>query len=292
MTTTEMTKPQQQQSSEVDPEKARYDLSVREAMALAKSSWTPAHLIGKTEAETQATCVGVVVMSRKWGFSPSMVAGETYSVKGKLGFQGKLYAAVANAHGGLSGGLRAIYHGIGDKMACVVFGSTGTLNDVDKDALRKLLKANDPDAATELELNGVKAIRVTVGQCKTDQKMWTNDPEQKLYYTGSTKWCRRFIPDLVLGAVSVEDIERINYIDAQSVTQVKNEPIRIVDNRSNGKQTILPIPDSHELEPIHIDNGTSVDDSYAKAAKAREERLAQEAKSQAEAEAKYPVGDA
>jgi len=45
-------------------------------------------------------------------------------------------------------------------------------------------------------------------------------------------------------------------------------------------------------EPIQTNKGTSVDDSYAKAAAAGEARLSQEANSQAEAEAKYPAGDA
>jgi recombination protein RecT len=47
----------------------------------------------------------------------------------------------------------------------------------------------------------------------------------------------------------------------------------------------IPLAQPGKNEPI----GTVTDDSYAKAAAAREERLAQEAKTQAEAEAKYPV---
>jgi hypothetical protein len=75
-----------------------------------------------------------------------------------------------------------------------------------------------------LELSGVKAIRLLLSQVKTDQKMWTADPEQKIFYSGATKWCRRFMPDLVLGAVSVEDIERIEYVsrtDNQAVPRTE-----------------------------------------------------------------------
>ena len=195
-----------------DEDKAQFDLAQREATALSRSTWTPKHLIGRTQEETVATCLGLVTMAKKWNMSAQMVAGETYSVHGKIGFQGKLYAALANAHGGLVGGLRSIYSGKGDSMAAVIFGSDHALTDADKEMLRKFLKDGNSDAATELELNNVKAIRVIVAQCETDQAMWKNDPEQKLFYTGSTKWCRKFMPDLVLGAISVEDLERIEYV--------------------------------------------------------------------------------
>lgn len=197
-----------------DEDKAQFELANREATALSRSTWTPKHLIGRSEQETIATCIGLVTMAKKWKMSAQMVAGETYSVHGKIGFQGKLYSALANAHGGLVGGLRIIYSGKGDGLAGVVFGADHELTDDDKANLKKLVKDGCSDAATDLELNNVKAIRVLVSQCKTDQAMWKNDPEQKLFYTGSTKWCRKFMPDLVLGAISVEDQERIEYVES------------------------------------------------------------------------------
>lgn len=203
-------------STEADNDRAQWELANREAVALSKSTWTPQHLIGRSPEETVATCVGLVVMAKKWNMAPGMVAGETYSVKGKIGFQGKLYAALANAHGGLTGGLRAIYSGKGDSMAAVIFGTDHLLTDDEKKWLKDYVKTGSADAATDLELANVKAIRVIVGQCKTDNKMWTGDPEQKLFYTGATKWCRKFMAELVLGAVSVEDIERIEYVERLS----------------------------------------------------------------------------
>lgn len=197
-----------------DEDKAQFELNSREAMALADSSWTPKHLISRDPKETIATCIGLVTMAKKWNMSAQMVAGETYSVHGKIGFQGKLYAALANAHAQLVGGLRIIYSGKGDTLAAVVFGSDHMLTDEDKANLKQFVKDGSSDAATELELSNVKAIRLLLAQCKTDQAMWKNDPEQKLFYTGATKWCRKFMPDLVLGAISVEDYERMEYIES------------------------------------------------------------------------------
>lgn len=200
------------------------DEIVRESKALACSIWTPAHLKSKDQNETIATCTALVVMARKWNMAAGMVAGETYSVHGKVGFQGKLYAALANAFGGLNGGLRVIYHGAGESLAAVVFGVTSgcEFSQTDRENVKKLVKSDDSEAATDLELSGVKAIRVPLSAVKTDNKMWSTDPKQKLFYTGSTKWCRRFMPDLVLGAVSVEDIDRMEYEERVRVMQTES----------------------------------------------------------------------
>jgi hypothetical protein len=205
-------------SEAAELQKTRWELAQREATALAKSSWTPKHLIGRNDQETIATCIGVVTMAEKWRMSAQMVAGETYSVHGKVGFQGKLYAALAVAHGGLVDGLQVIYDGSGDKMAAVVYGSSHKLTEADKQLLRDYVSTGKAATATDLQLSGVKAIRLVLGQVKSDNKMWVSDPEQKLFYSGATKWCRRFMPDLVLGAVSVEDLERIEYSDRQPVS--------------------------------------------------------------------------
>ena len=217
---------------ESEERKADFELHQRQATALAKSTWIPKHLVGRTNDETVATCVGLAQMADKWQMSPQMVAGETYSVHGKIGFQGKLYAALANAHGGLQGGLRAIYAGKGDQMAGVIFGSDHELTQEEREQLKKLVKTGDADAATELELSGVKAVRLVVGAVKTDQVMWLRDPEQKLFYSGSTKWCRRFLPDLVLGVISVEDIEKIEY--ERSGASAIDAAKAIVNQRSAG----------------------------------------------------------
>lgn len=196
---------------ESEERKADFELIQRQATALSKSTWIPKHLIGKNNEETIATCVGLAQMADKWNMSPQMVAGETYSVHGKIGFQGKLYAALANAHGNLHGGLRAIYAGKGENLAAVIFGSQSELSSEARDLLKQYVKTGESDYATDLELLGVRAVRLVFSAVKTDQAMWGKDPEQKMFYTGSTKWCRRFMPDLVLGAISVEDIERIEF---------------------------------------------------------------------------------
>lgn len=197
-----------------------FDMVQRQARALAASQWLPAHLKSQDDTKTIATCMSIVNMSKRWGFDTSNVAASTYVVRDKLGFEGKLYAALANSRGNLHDKLQTIFHGAGDALAAVVFGSTGPLTDKDRENLMKYLETGDSRAVTELLLNGVKCVRLTVAQCKTDQAMWKKSPEQKLFYTGATQWCRRFLPELVFGALSLEDLEYEAYAAPKTVAKV------------------------------------------------------------------------
>ena len=88
---------------------ARFQQMKAIAGSMARASLIPDHLRGKSSnpepkerateewQQTAANCLLVVNQSIRWGLDPFAVAPETYVVSGKLGFQGKLIAAVVNA---------------------------------------------------------------------------------------------------------------------------------------------------------------------------------------------------
>ncbi len=139
------------------------------------------------------------------------VAAESYVVGNKLGYQGKLIAAVVNSRGGLTVPLKAMYStGTGDNFAAVIYGKRdGDIPDEAWELLEKYVDSSDQAANRKLARIGVLTVRVSVGQCKTDNKMWKADPEQKLWYTGATKWARRHAPELMVGILSDDDLDRM-----------------------------------------------------------------------------------
>ena len=133
---------------------------------------------------TLANCFLVVEQSFRWQMSPFAVAPETYEIGGKLAYQGKLIMALVNTRAGLSGRLNIEYSGDKGKDSFAV-----TITGIFKD---------DPEP---------KALTLTVGEAKTQNQMWKNDPAQKLVYSGVTRWARRFCPEVILGITTVEDAE-------------------------------------------------------------------------------------
>lgn len=199
---------------------------LREAEKLAAAPLTPVHLKVQASSlahvpqderrrvawqQTVANCILVANQAHRWHADVFAVAAETYVVGNKLGYQGKLIAGIVNTRGSLTQPLVPIYStGKGDTLAAVIYGKRD--GDVPKEAFPLLaLYADNEDRAAlrKLAQLGVLAIRISVGQAKTKNAMWTNDPEQKLWYSGATKWARRFAPELMLGILSNDDLDRM-----------------------------------------------------------------------------------
>lgn len=177
---------------------SRFEHMFRIAGAMAAASLIPEHLWrNKTETFApdviKANCFLIVNQSIRWGMDPFAVMPETYVVGGKLGYQGKLVTAVINARAGLKERLRFTHSG-----------TKGT------DGYTVTVSGQFPDESEP------RTITLSVGEAKTDNKMWTKDPEQKLCYSGAVKWARRHAPEVILGILTDDDLERI-----EASTQVR-----------------------------------------------------------------------
>lgn len=184
---------------------AKFEHMQRIALTIGQSSLTPKHLKGGDDRVTVANCFRVVNQAVRWGFDPFAVIDETYVVHGKLGYQGKLVAAVVNAKAGLKQRLAYTYNDkTGDDLEIVVSG-------------------------TFLGEDTERTVKVRVGDSKTDNGMWTKDPRQKLIYTGATKWARAHCPELILGLLTDDDLERIAGDHATDVTPPRPERIEATE---------------------------------------------------------------
>jgi len=154
------------------------------AEMIAYGAFCPKHLKQPDNERTVATCFRIAAQAVRWKVDPFGLADQTYEVGGKLGYQGKIIAAVINARAGLDGRLSYEFHGEGDGLTVTVSG--------------KFRNETTP-----------RTVTVTLGQAKTGNSMWTKDPEQKLCYTGAVKWARRHCPEVVEGLLTVEDLELI-----------------------------------------------------------------------------------
>lgn len=167
----------------------RFQQLQRVATMMGTAAFTPAHLKGRTQQETIANCFRVVNQAMRWGFDPFAVGDETYVVQGKLGYQGKLVAAVINARAGLKGRLRPEYSGKGEDRTVTIIG--------------QFASEDSP-----------RTIELVLKNAKTSNGMWTKDPDQKLWYSGVIKWSRRHCPELILGVMTEDDLERIQETDS------------------------------------------------------------------------------
>lgn len=164
---------------------SKFDHMWRIATAIAKMSLLPDHLKGIDFSITQANCFRVVNQAFRWWLDPYAMMDETFVIQGKLGYSGKLIAAVVNSRGGLRKKLSYSYNDeVGDDLEITVSG---------------VMAGEDTP----------RTVSVRVGDAKTKNTMWTRDPRQKLIYTGAPKWARAHCPEVVLGVLTDDDLDRM-----------------------------------------------------------------------------------
>lgn len=171
----------------------KFEHCYRIAKLMATASLIPDHLkfTGNASNKRELTpeekignCFMIVNQAIRWGIDPFSMAPETYVVGGKLAFQGKLVAAIVNGLANL------------EQRLSYTFSGTPGSDDFTITVSGKIRGETD-----------TRTVSVRVGAVKTDNQMWKKDPEQKLVYTGATKWARRHCPEVILGIIVDDEIE-------------------------------------------------------------------------------------
>lgn len=155
----------------------------RWATALARSSFCPKHLVWATDPEkTLYNCYRVAEQAIRWGISPFTAAEESYAANGRIGYSGKLIAAIVNTRAGLVGRLNMRTTGAGGSLAATIVGRfRGCTED--------------------------STVEISFAEAFTSNDQWRKDPKQMLWYAGARKWARRYVPDLVLGIYSDDELQ-------------------------------------------------------------------------------------
>lgn len=153
-----------------------------DAMKLAEMM-ASSKLVPQALQKSPADCLMVIQQAIRWQMDPFAVAQECSVIQGKLMHSGKLVAAVINARGNLAERLSFSYAGEGENRTITVSGR------IQGEAQPRTVDVKHKDA-------------------KTQNAMWTKQPDQQLMYHGSRVWGRRHTPELMLGVYSPEEFDR------------------------------------------------------------------------------------
>jgi len=175
------------------------DSAIRLAQAMASAKLVPRHLQGDT-----GTCLMIVEQAMRWRMSPFAVAQCTSAIGGKLMFEGKLVAAAVESMGVIEGGFDYKVTGEGNAMRVVV-------------------------SAKRVGETNPRQITLALKDARTDNSMWTRQPEQQLCYAGTRVWARRWAPSALLGVYAPEEFNRGPVIEGSVDEPQHEEPARADD---------------------------------------------------------------
>lgn len=192
---------------------------LRSAELLASSSLLPDHLKGRwvrrpgrvdgrydagefelfpQEVRT-ANVLLVLNAARQFNVNPLSIINSSYIANGKLEFDGKIYAALANRL--LSKRLNVRYEGAGDQRKAIVFGR-----------IRNELQ----DRSVTVALRDARSL----DRAGNTTRQWTKHPEQMLFYFGARTWVRRHLNDAIFGISAADERPYEAY---QSITETSDD---------------------------------------------------------------------
>lgn len=174
----------------------KFDHMMRVAKVLAAATLVPDSLLkyARDEGDKKkgdflpaemaiANCFLVVNQAFRWHMDPFAVAQSVFVHKGKIGYEGKLVAAVVNSHPLMAERLRYIYEGEGAMRRVVVSGR---------------LRGEDE----------YRSVEGTKSDWATDNEQWKRHSsiDQMLAYRGAREWARRHNAEALLGVFADDEL--------------------------------------------------------------------------------------
>jgi hypothetical protein len=160
-----------------------FELIQRWGKMLAQSSMVPVHLQGEA-----ADCALVVSQAMQWGLNPLIVAQSCYTARGKVGYEGKLIAALVNR--GLARKLNYKFSGDGHSLRVVVSG---------------VMKGEHDE----------RTVEGSWGDWSNERNpAWKTMPKQMMVYRGAREWARRHNPGVISGIMSIDEVQDLEQRDA------------------------------------------------------------------------------
>jgi hypothetical protein len=215
-----------------------------EVMEFAKLMSTAGEAIQPYLRQNPGACLAVTMQAIEWKMSPFAVANKVYFVNGRIGHEAQLINAVINARAPLERRIDVVFIGEGPERQCKV---TGIFRG--EDTPREYLSPK------------VKDIKIK------NSPLWTNDPDQQLFYFSTRSWARRWCSDVILGVYTPEELREIepdprdappsdNVLTRLAAKQIEGEPVIHkegfrADNVDRGIAT--PAPKNDEVEKTAVE---------------------------------------
>lgn len=165
-----------------------------EVMSFAKLMAVSGKMVRSWLRNNPGSCLGICFQAIEWGISPFQAAQKAYEVNDMVAYESQLIHAVVEARAPLKHRLDCRYDGEGESRSCTVIGAfrDGTFREYTTPTLAEIKK---------------HLPRKRDGSGPGGSPLWYSDPDQQLFYRAMMMWSRKWVPDVVLGIYSRDELE-------------------------------------------------------------------------------------
>lgn len=182
----------------------------------------PVHLQGNP-----ADCMAIIMQAAQWRMNPFAVAQKTHLVNGTLGYEAQLVNAVITSLAPIEGRLDYEFFGDWDRVIGRFEIKTSDKGKKYANPAWSIADEKGLGMVVRGTLKGESKPRELVllmSQCWPRQSTnWAYDPQQQMVYSGVKKWARRYVPDVILGVYSPDELGAGDEIDITSRASVERE---------------------------------------------------------------------
>ncbi len=195
-----------------------WPINAMDRMALCRELST-ARLVPPAFQKSPADLFLVMNTCERFGFDLFLTIGECFVTQGKVGFSGKMAAAMLNSSGRLAERLSYAYAGEGDERTITV--------------TARLQGEAEP-----------RSVTVRYADAKTTNAQWIKQPDQQLGYSGARRWGRLHLPEVMLGMQFDDEVEMIDVTPSprtERVATVADLPPTAVIEQPAQAQHVEPV---------------------------------------------------
>lgn len=153
-------------------------MNVAKVLALSAQA-VPPHCRGNP-----GICLGIVLAAAELNLSPTALANKTYVVNDRLAYESQAIHAIVERRAPLARRLRCRYLGEGESRQCEVTGW--------------LVGEEEPFVYLSPKLKDIKP---------KNSPLWSTKPDVQLWYNASRDWARMFVPDVILGMYTADELD-------------------------------------------------------------------------------------
>lgn len=162
----------------------------------------PAHL-----RNNPGVCLRVVFQAIEWRVSPYAVADQSYLVGGRMAYMAQLIHAIVEARAPLAKMLEVEYFGEGVNPTTSTrrIRVTGTFKDGE-------VRVYDSPETKDIKVK--------------NSPLWLGDLDQQLFYFGTRAWSRRWVPHVLFGIYTPEELKAGMAPDLPAIEETGTAPLK------------------------------------------------------------------
>jgi hypothetical protein len=178
-------------------------------MASGRST-IPKHLQGNS-----GDCMAVIMQAMSWRMNPFAVAQKTHLVNGALGFEAQLINAAILSSGLLQG--RPMFTWAGDWSRVIGNYKEYPSKHKEGETYRRLASTPADEKGCAVTISATlkgedkpRELMLLLTQAGVrNSPLWADDPRQQLAYLAIKRWARLYVPDVILGVYSPDELAEV-----------------------------------------------------------------------------------